>query len=129
MGVDVELRIGRKNTLALIRADLTVVSLQRPQKVGTDAGGFVDGPPVSIPAQRFTIVPLSGLVWDRSDTTPDEGRLADVTEAMVGAWNADIQKDDWFPWSQNGIEGKYLITHVSNFRRWRTQALLRFLEE
>lgn len=128
MGVDAELRVGRRNTDVLIQYDRSDISLQRPQKQQTDAGGYVDGPPASLPVQPFTIVPLSGLVWDRSDSTPDEGRLPDITEALVGRWNADVQKDDWFFWDQNGIAGKYIIVHVSNFRRWRTSALIRFLE-
>lgn len=129
MSIATELRIARKNTRAFIDADKTIVELNRPQMATTDAGGIISAGEDTLPPQPARMVPLSGLVWDRSDPTPDEGRLPDVTEQLVMLWNADIRKEDWFPWDRDGLRGKMLIVHVSRHRHYRTSALLRFLEE
>lgn len=129
MGIDAELRIARKNTVAFINADRYNVEFNRPLYMESEAGGIVSAGTDLILPQMARFVPLSGLVWDRSDTTPDEGRLPDVTEQLVMRWDADVKKEDWFPWDKDGLTGRLLVVHVSRFRHYRTSALLRFMEE
>lgn len=124
-----ELRVARLNTAVLIDADPRVIQLRRPTRVRTPAGGLKSTGDTILPEQSFTVVPLSGNVWDRSDPTPDEGRLPDVTHQLVGMHDADVRKNDWFPWNEDGIEGKYIVTHVSTKRRYRTSCNLRFVED
>lgn len=130
-----ELRIGVKNTLAFIMANPVVVEpglvLRRPKAVKShETGGVIRVDPDLLPPQLFRIVPMSGLVWDRSRTTPDEGNIEDVTEQLIGLPDANIQKNDYFPHPDNVGEtntgGWYKVTHVSPVRGYRREARLRY---
>jgi len=68
-------------------------------------------------------------VWDRSSTSADEGRLADVTHQLIGDADADIRKGDWFQFSENDLPGRYEVVHVSPQRHFRVSANLRFKED
>lgn len=127
--VNTELLVGRRNTEAMILADPITKQFRRPIYSDTDSGGRRKTGYNTLPEQTFTITPLSGQVWDRSDPTPDEGRLPDVTEQLIGRHNMDIQKHDEIPWEQDGLVGYLLIVHVMRKRGFRTSALIRFLEE
>jgi hypothetical protein len=129
ISVATELRIGRKNTKAMIDADPIVKSILRPVRSGTESGGIKTTGYTQLPEQTFTITPLSGQVWDRSDPTPDEGRLPDVTEEVIGDFDMDIRKLDRIPWSKDGLIGYLLVVHVSRRRHYRTSALTKFMEE
>lgn len=124
----IETLIGRKNTRALIAEDPRDIVLNRPTRTPDGAGGYLMGDS-SLPAQRVRIVPLSGLVWDRSVTTPDEGRVPDITHQLVGDAKMDIRKGDWFTFSENDLPGRYVVVHVSPHRHFRTSANLKFLED
>lgn len=124
-----ELKIARANTVALIEMNPTSSVINRPMKYLTEAGGYRYDAWNTLPAQRFMVVPLSGLVWNRSDPTPDEGRLPDVTEQVVGRWDMDIQKEDRIPWNNHGQVGYLLVVHVERDRHYRTSALTRFIQE
>lgn len=119
-----ERRIGEKNTQAFIQANPITVKLRRPQVQRTEAGGTKRTDPDELPEQSFRIVPMSGLVWDRSRTTPDEGRVEDVTEELIGMPDADMQKFDYFP-CENG--GWYRIEHVSPVKGYRSEGRLRWM--
>ena len=118
--------IGIRNTEAFIRAHVQLVQLRRPQLAQTAAGGVKKNPPQVLPEQQFRIVPMSGLVWDRSRTTPDEGKIDDVTEQLIGMPDADVQKNDYFP-TEDG-SGWYRVEHVSPVRGYRLEARLTFLK-
>jgi hypothetical protein len=120
--------MARVNTRAFIAADPRDVALHRPVKTADGAGGYIEGDS-QLPSQRVRIIPLSGLVWDRSDTDPDTGRTADVTMQLVGDADLDIRKGDWFPFSENDLPGRYEVVHVSPTRHYRTSANLRFKED
>jgi len=124
----IETLMGRANTRALIAEDPRDLVLHRPTRTPDGAGGFLPGFS-SLPSQRFRIVPLSGLVWDRSTNTADEGLLADVTHQLIGDANADVKKGDWFQFSENDLPGRYEVMHVSPQRHFRTSANLKFLED
>lgn len=125
----IEERVGRAATQALINANPFTVSFQRPVTEETEAGGERQAGYNTLDAQTVTIVPLSGQVWNRSDTTSDEGRLPDVTEQIVGMPGLDVEKHDRLPWNQDSQEGYLLVVHVERNRRWRTSALVRFIQE
>lgn len=116
--------VGIRNTKAFIRANKITVQLRRPQVMRTEAGGVQKQEPALIPAQDFRVVPMSGLVWDRSRTTPDEGQIDDVTEQLIGLPDADVKMNDYFPVEDGS--GFYKITHVSPVRGYRSEARLKF---
>lgn len=129
ISVNTELLVGRRNTTAMIQAEPITKQILRPVTEPTASGGFRITGLVPLPEQTFTITPLSGQVWDRSDPTPDEGRLPDVTEQIVGDWDMDIRKEDRIPWDQDGLVGYLKVTHVSRLRGFRTSALIKFIQE
>lgn len=119
-----EKRIGIKNTKAFIDANKITVQLRRPQIQRTEAGGVRKIDPDLLPAQTFRIVPMSGLVWDRSRTTPDEGMVQDVTSMLICMPDADVEINDYFP-GENG--GWYKVHHVSPVTGYRKECRLRWL--
>jgi hypothetical protein len=116
--------IGERNTRAFIEASLTTVRLRRPRIQQTESGGVRKMEPELLPEQDFRIVPMSGLVWDRARTTPDEGNVQDVTEQLIGMPDSDMQINDYFP-GENG--GWFKITHVSPVKGFRREGRLRYL--
>ena len=120
-----EYLIGVKNTLAFIKANKVEVELYRPTVVKTEAGGKVKGEPTRIDPQWFRIVPMSGLVWDRAKTTPDEGSVPDVTEQLIGLPDADVKKDDYFAAPHGGW---YKVVHVSPVTGYRKEARLQYTD-
>lgn len=119
-----ELRIGLKNTEAFIRANVVRIQLRRPQVVRTEAGGVRKTDPELLAEQEFRIVPMSGLVWDRGRTTPDEGLVQDVTEQLIAMPDADVRQNDYFP-AEHG-DGWFIVNHVSPVRGYRKECRLRF---
>lgn len=116
--------MGVRSTRQFILANSVRVQLRRPVVTKSAAGGTTNGAPEVLPAQTFRIVPMSGLVWDRSVTTPDEGRIADVTEILIGMPECDVQVNDWFP----NDTGFMLIVHVSPVRGYRRECRLRWVK-
>lgn len=129
-----ERRVGEKNTLAFIEADPVHQKpgtiLRRPKTTKTAAGGVKRVEPDLLPPQLVRIVPMSGLVWDRSRTTPDEGRIQDVTEQLIGMPSLDVKPNDFFPAPDNVSEldtgGWYVVTHVSPVKGYRRESRLRY---
>lgn len=126
---DVELKVARLNTLALIRQNPVTSVINRPINSETAAGGKVVSGWTQIPAQTFTVIPLAGLVWNRANPTPDEGRLPDVQEQIIARWDIDLQKHDRIPWDNAGQKGYLLVTHIERDRHYRTAALTKFMQE
>lgn len=119
----VERIVGIRNTKAFIHANKITVQLRRPRIQETESGGVRKLEPTLLPPQDFRIVPMSGLVWDRSRTTPDEGMVQDVTEQLICMPDADVQVNDYFP-TENG--GWFKIHHVSPVTGYRKEARLRY---
>lgn len=109
MTAAIERKMGQRNTRAFIQADPSRVTLIRPTKVLTAAGGHKPGEPITLPPQTVRLVPLSGNVWDRSKQKTDEGNLPDVTFQLVGMPGLDIKKGDHFVWKHDDWE----VIHVS----------------
>lgn len=129
-----EYRVGVKNTLAFILANPVHpepgTSLFRPKTGRTPAGGIVRFNPEELAPQMVRIVPMSGLVWDRSRTTPDEGRIQDVTEILIGLPDLDVLMNDFFPAPDNTAAsdtgGWFVVVHVSPVEGYRKEARLRY---
>lgn len=119
----VEKVVGERNTRAFIEANVIRVQLRRPQTQTTESGGVRRLEPTLVDEQSFRIVPMSGLVWDRSRTTPDEGSVQDVTEQLICMPDADVRKNDYFP-TENG--GWFIINHVSPVTGYRRECRLRY---
>lgn len=115
--------IGLRNTRAFIEASLTRIRLHRPVIHRTASGGVRRGEPELLPEQDFRIVPMSGLVWDRSRTTPDEGNVQDITEQLIGMPDADVKKNDYFQ-AEDG--GWFVVNHVSPVTGYRKECRLRY---
>lgn len=126
---ELELKVARLNTVALINQNPITTTIKRPIKSETAAGGVVTSGITLVAEQTFTIIPLAGLVWNRADPTPDEGRLPDVQEQIVGRWDMDLQKHDQIPWDKAGQKGYLLVTHIERDRHYRTAALTKFMQE
>ena len=109
MTAAMEKKMARRNTRAFIQADPAQISLIRPTKVSTAAGGHRPGTPITLAPQTFRLVPLSGNVWDRSKQKTDEGNMPDTTFQLVGMPGVDVKKGDHFVWQNDDWE----ITHVS----------------
>lgn len=119
---DQEYRLGVKNTLAFIRAHYTMAAIRRPQVEETAAGGKRKIDPLILPEQMVRVIPMSGLVWDRAKTTPDEGSIPDVTLMMVAHPDVDVQKNDYFPYANGWVK----VHHVSPVKGYRREARLQF---
>jgi hypothetical protein len=121
----VERRVGIRNTQAFIDANPTTIIIKRPQIKATPAGGKMKTDPITLPRQRGRIVPMSGLVWDRSRTTADEGVVPDVSEMFVCLPGTDIRQDDYFA-CETSLGGWYEVVHVSPVEGYRKEARLRW---
>jgi len=118
--------VARRNTREWIKIDPVTITLRRPTYVESEAGGKVRSNPATLSPQVFRITPFSGQVWDRTKTTPDEGRVADVTQSLVGYYDADVQQNDEFDWVKDGVTGIYKVVHVSPHRHYRVSATIEF---
>lgn len=116
--------IGIRNTKVFIEANKITVQLRRPKIEQTEAGGVRKVDPDLVPEQTFRVVPMSGLVWDRSRTTPDEGMVQDVTAMLICMPDADVEINDYFP-AEHG--GWYKVHHVSAVTGYRKECRLRWL--
>lgn len=121
----VERRVGILNTRSFIDANPTTIVLRRPAKKQTPAGGTVRTEPEVLPEQKGRIVPMSGLVWDRSRTTVDEGVVPDVTEMLVMLPDADVMQNDFFPCGTS-LGGWFRVVHVSPVEGYRKECRLRW---
>lgn len=132
----VEERVGLKNTKSFIEANPVDTEpgtrLYRPKVADAGAGGVRKNDPDLLPPQMFRIVPMSGLVWDRSRSTPDEGNVQDVTSILIGMPDVDVKKNDYFPQPDNKAKsdhgGWYIIHHVSPITGYRRECRLRFVQ-
>lgn len=89
-----ELAAQRRITAAFIAADSLSVVLQRSARTSDGAGGVIVGTPAPIAAQTMRLIPLRD-VGSVQRTTAD-GQLVDPTYALLGLYNADVQRWDTF---------------------------------
>lgn len=120
MSFDFEVRHHRRQIEAFVRAEPVLVSLRRPHEVVTDAGGRVPDDTLTLPEQTFRFVPFKRRLTREWGFSDDGEATKNVDWILVGAYDADVQTDDWF----NKDDIKYQVKVVSSHRVYRTAATL-----
>jgi hypothetical protein len=85
----------RKVMAAFIEADAYSIELHRPTFSETATGGYVKGNYLTLPAQRFRLVPYKRRLTDLTTPTAD-GEVPTLPYVLVGVYNTDIQRMDEF---------------------------------
>lgn len=120
MGINqAELVIARRNTAAFINADSITVILNRPVRVASGTGGWIESTPLVLTEQTFRLVPTSTRAGDQSYRTPD-GSFNETREELVGMPSSDVHKGDWFINPADQLI--YTVIHVSPERSYRCSA-------
>lgn len=124
MGRYSELDMRREATADIIEAEGVLIALMRdPAPVADGAGGFVassdaDAEPQP-PAKRY-LAPSAVNVRSGNlrQEDPDElGRRAQVKYVMIGPYDDDVQKNDWFVY--NGQ--KLMVVSIYTDRSYETR--------
>lgn len=101
----VGLGVLRRNMKEFIKADYRDITLERPTKMKTQAGSWVEGNPQPLAPQRFRLIPDK-----RRPSTPEvnnqEGSIPYQGWTMIGYWDADVQPDDEFELNGNRYKVK-----------------------
>ncbi len=93
-----ELKVMRRTVGAFIRAEEIDIIFTRPTKVQGTSGGWTEGAPQVLDAQKFRVVPFKRrLVHQESDT--QDGAIPLVPYVLVGRPGVDVQRDDEFTWN------------------------------
>jgi hypothetical protein len=85
----------RKNMKEFIRADYRDITLERPTKIATTNGSWIEGNLQPIAPQRFRLIPAKRRTAN-PEVDNQEGNIPYQDWTMIGYWNADIQADDEF---------------------------------
>lgn len=90
---DVELFVRRQGTLEMIAGNSMIVPLQRPSYVDDGAGGLQPGSVQVVLPQTFRIIALNREVPRRISA---DGSEVQPTYRLLGRWNADVERGDYF---------------------------------
>lgn len=116
----VELEMQRRMTHAFIQADPVEIVLWRQTKVPNGSGGFVLGPPTSLPSQTFKAIPQNHQLEERQTT---DGVMVRPDSVLIGHWDANIVRGDWFV----DVEGnRFDVVYVGEKRDYETRAELTY---
>lgn len=122
MSFDFEVRHHRRQIEAFVKAEPVRISLKRPHEVITAAGGRVPDDQLTMPEQTFRFVPFKRRLTREWGFSDDGESVKNVDWILVGAYDADIQTDDWF----NHNDRRYQVKVVSDHRLYRTAATLTY---
>jgi hypothetical protein len=105
-----ELRALRKIMGAFILADAKDIILIRIPKIPSGNGGFIDGTPEYLSAQKFRLVPFKRRLGQQEVNTQD-GDIPFLKYVLVGFWDCDVERDDTFTFQDRnclvvGVEPK-----------------------
>jgi len=117
-----ELKWQRKQTLAFIAADARSISLDRRVRTSDGAGGFVNGPPTTLAAQTFRLLPQEDGATAR---TTAEGETATPEYMLLGRWDADMERWDEFKIGTR----RYQVVFISENRQYETKGEVLYLGE
>ena len=92
-----ELLMARRQIAALINSDPVDIILTRTPKVPDGAGGFVKGPPITLPKQTVAIHPFKRR-FSEMLTNTEMGDIVDYPYVVLGFPDLDIKRDDVFTW-------------------------------
>lgn len=94
----IELKVMRRVVQGFIRADEIEIIFTRPTKVQSDSGGWTEGSPIVLDAQKFRVVPFKRRLVHQEANTQD-GAIPLVPYVLVGRPDVDVQRDDEFDWN------------------------------
>lgn len=104
MGVKfVERVAGRRQINQLINDDPIMVVFRRREKIDTHGGGWKWGPEVSLPPQEVALIPFKRRMTEFLVNT-ELGNVPDLPYVLLGRWNLNIQKDDWFTYGGDKLQ-------------------------
>jgi len=112
---DVELYVQRLNTEAFIKAWPETLVLNRVQRTSDGQGGFTTTTLPPLPAQTFAVLPQNHQLKDRVTL---DGQTVTPDYKVLGYYDADIQRGDWFLWRGN----RYDVVYVYGNRDYETLA-------
>ena len=114
-----ELELLRKQTLAFIRTNLTVLSLVPRGNIEADDGGriFTDLPPR--PAQEFRLIPQTDGERARKD---DNGESNQYPFILLAPWDATIHELDF--WEEPETEMRWEIDSLVHFNGYERKAMV-----
>lgn len=93
-----ELKVMRRIVGSFIAADEIDIVLTRPVKVQGTSGGWTEGTPTVLDAQKFRVVPFKRRLVHQEANTQD-GAIPLVPYVLVGRPDVDVQRDDEFTWN------------------------------
>jgi hypothetical protein len=113
----VETLVQRRQTTAYLNAEPRDVVLLRSDLQDDGAGGKIESQPVPLAPQVFRLVPFKRRLT-HTQSTITEGTVTVSSYALVGRWDADVQKGDEFVLDG----GRYRVESVEPGRDYRTLA-------
>ena len=119
IGSAAEVEVQKKNTAAFISASPESLVLLRQEKISNGHGGFTLSEPVELEPQVFRMI-----LQDRrlGDTQTGEGSAARPSYTLLGYFDADIQRGDYFFFGAN----RYDVDFVYEARDYQTKAEVMF---
>lgn len=92
-----EVRVQRRLTKELIKAETAEISLVRPTLTKTAGGGLKKDFDTNLPVQRFRLVPFKKRLTQMTRDTPD-GNIINLAYVLIGEHDADVKPGDYFEW-------------------------------
>lgn len=117
-----ELKLHRRQILAMIRANPLSVPFQRPTSVTTPGGGKDRTTTTAVPEQTFLLVETGGRGSLEGTISRAEGELLKADLILIGRYDADVEVNDRL--SVPGI-ADMRVYHISPYRTIRTAIGLR----
>lgn len=119
-----ELKLNRRNTLAMIDAAAIDVVIHRPThtRAGNTRGGVTQLDDEVLPSQRFRFLRAPPRRRRQENEPPNQsmGEIPFAKDLLMGRWDADIELGDWFEY----LGAKYTITYVFWDKTYETIANL-----
>lgn len=109
----VELAIQRMNTDAFIRAWPETLVFNRSTKIADGQGGWTVGPPQDLPPQQLAVLAQNTQLEQRLTL---DGQMVRPDYKLVGYFDANVQRGDWFSWRGN----RYDVVYVYGNRDYET---------
>jgi hypothetical protein len=99
----VQLLMERRQIEALIKADEVTITLHRREKLAVPGGGWKWGPETELTPQRMALIPFKRRMTEFLVAT-EIGDVPDLPYMILGRYNLNIAKDDWFFWQGDKFE-------------------------
>lgn len=90
-----ELKMRQRVMQGFISADSISITLTRKTKIASGNGSWTEGSPVTLPPQKFRLVPFKRRLSKELANTQD-GSIPLLDYVLVAPTGADVQRDDEF---------------------------------